>query len=159
MRAVSRPCAGSLTALILFHGDVEASLVNLILDVAAILHPHIAQHLRQHPFQRVVLHLSARFSQCLHLLVPIITNIKSGSIEVAGVLRGISVAGAELRHIVLGTQDAGYDNLMQGDSLDLQRVEIGSSDVLQEHRGTRHQVRDAIIELIHIEEWVAAHIH
>ena len=38
---------------------MEAALLHLILNVATALLAHIAQHLRQHPFQRVVANRTA----------------------------------------------------------------------------------------------------
>ena len=48
---------------------------------------------------------------------------------------------------------------MQRNALDLQRIEIGTADILEQHRGTRHQVRNTVVQLVDIKERVAAHIH
>ena len=43
--------------------------------------------------------------------------------------------------IILGAQNARHDNLMQRNALDLQRIEIGTADILEQHRGTKHGVK------------------
>ena len=48
---------------------------------------------------------------------------------------------------------------MQRNALDLQRIKIGTADILEQHRGTRHQVRNAVVQLVDIKERIAAHIH
>ena len=48
---------------------------------------------------------------------------------------------------------------MQRNALDLQRIEIGAANILEQHRGTRHQVRNAVVQLVDIKERIAAHIH
>ena len=48
---------------------------------------------------------------------------------------------------------------MQRNALDLQRIEIGTTNILEQHRGTRHQVRNAVVQLVDIKERIAAHIH
>ena len=75
------------------------------------------------------------------------------------ILGGITVACTQFRHIVLGTQDTGDDNLMERNALDLQRVEISLANILKQHRGTWHKIRNAVVQLINIEIRVTAHIH
>ena len=75
------------------------------------------------------------------------------------VLGGITVACTQFRHIVLGTQDTGDDNLMEWNALYLQRVEISLANILKQHRGTWHKIRNAVVQLIYIEIRVTAHIH
>ena len=48
---------------------------------------------------------------------------------------------------------------MQRNALDLQRIEIGTADILEQHRGARHQVRNTVVQLVDIKERIAAHIH
>ena len=75
------------------------------------------------------------------------------------ILGSITVSGTQFRHIILGAQNARHDNLMQRNALNLQRIEIGTADILEQHRGTRHQVRNTVVQLVDIKERVAAHIH
>ena len=75
------------------------------------------------------------------------------------ILGSIAVSGTQFRHIILGTQNARHDNLMQRNALNLQRIEIGTADILEQHRGTRHQVRNTVVQLVDIKERIAAHIH
>lgn len=112
---------------------METSLLHLIFDITSVSLTKITEHLAQHPFQGVVLHLSARSLSGLHGLIPIIAYVECGAIEVAGVLGGIAIASTELRHIILGAEDARHDDLMERDALDLQGIEISPADVLQQH--------------------------
>ena len=48
---------------------------------------------------------------------------------------------------------------MQRNALNLQRIEIGTTNILEQHRGARHQVRNTVVQLVDIKERVAAHIH
>ena len=48
---------------------------------------------------------------------------------------------------------------MQRNALDLQRIEISPTDILQQHRSPRYQIRYTVIQFIHIKERIAAHIH
>lgn len=48
----------------------------------------------------------------------------------AGILSCISVSCAEFRHIILGTEDARHNDFVQRNALNLERVEIGPSDIL-----------------------------
>lgn len=111
---------------------MEATLLHLIFNIATVLLTEVAEHLTQHPLQGVVAHLSTRLLSRLHRLIPIITYIKGGAIEVTGVLGGIAIVSTELRHIVLGTEDARHNNLVQWDALDLQGIEVSTTDVLQQ---------------------------
>ena len=77
----------------------------------------------------------------------------------ARILGSITVSGTQFRHIILGTQNARHDNLMQRNALDLQRIKIGTADILEQHRGARHQVRNTVVQLVDIKERIAAHIH
>ena len=77
----------------------------------------------------------------------------------ARILGSIAVSGSQFRHIILCTQDTGNDNLMQRNALDLQRIKIRPTDILQQYRSPRHQIRNTVVQLIHIKERIAAHIH
>ena len=77
----------------------------------------------------------------------------------ARILGSIAVSGSQFRHIILCTQDTGNDDLMQRNALDLQRIKIRPTDILQQYRSPRHQIRNTVVQLIHIKERIAAHIH
>ena len=47
---------------------MEAALLHLIFNIAAVLVAEIAKHLGEHPFQGIILHLAARLFTGLNLL-------------------------------------------------------------------------------------------
>ena len=102
---------------------MEAPLLHLIFDIAAVLVAEIAEHLGEHPFQGIILHLSARLFTGLNLLVAVVAYIEGSTIEMTRILGSIAVSGTQFRHIILGAQNARHDNLMQRNALNLQRIE------------------------------------
>ena len=139
----------------LVNSNMETSLIDLVLDVAPILFTKITQHLAEHPFQGVVAHLTTWLLCGLDRLVPVVTDIECRAVEMARVLGCISIASSQLGDIILRTQDAGHNNLMQRDSFDLKRVEVSTPDVLQQYGGTRDKIRDTIVKLVNIKERIA----
>ena len=130
---------------------METALLHLIFDVAAILFAQIAQHFREHPLQRVVAHLATTGAiGVLDRLVSVVADVEGGAVEMAGVLRGIAVAPTELRHVLLGTEHAGDNDLMQGYALDVEAVEECLADVLQQDGGTGYEIGNARIERIDV---------
>ena len=55
---------------------MEAALFYLIFYKAPVAVSHISQHFTEHPFQGVILHLSARLLTSLNLLISVVANIK-----------------------------------------------------------------------------------
>ena len=143
----------------LSHRNMPATLMYFILDVTAILLPHVPQNLGKHIFKCIVAHLTAVLSWCLDRFVTIITYIERGAIEVATVLRGIAVLAAKLCHIGLRAQHTRHNDLMKGDAFNLKTVKKIASYILQQHRSTRHEVRYAVAKAVDIEVRVAANIH
>ncbi len=92
---------------------MEATLLHLIFDIAAVLLTEIAQHLGEYPFQGIILHLAARLFSGLNLLIAVVADIEGSTIEMARILGSIAISGTQFRHIILGTQDARHDNLVQ----------------------------------------------
>ena len=117
----------------LLRRDVETALVDFVFYPAAVVLPHVAQHFAQYPFQRVVAHHAAAFAWGFYCLVAVVGNVKGGAIHVAAVLCGVGISFAEMGHILLATQHAGHDNLVERHSLGLKAVEEGAAYVLQEH--------------------------
>ena len=109
---------------------MEAALLYLIFHKTATALTEVAQHLAEHPFQRVVPHLSMRFFSSLHSFVTIVADIKSSAVEMAGILSCISVSRAEFRYIILGTENTRHNDLVERNAFDLEGVEIGSSYIL-----------------------------
>ena len=115
-----------------------------ILDVTAILLPHVPQNLGKHIFKCIVAHLTAVLSRRLHRFVTIITYVERGAIEVATVLRGIAVLAAKLRHIGLRAQHTRHNDLMKRDAFKLKTAKNIVSYILQQRRSTRQEVRYAV---------------
>ena len=74
------------------YSNVEASLFYLVFDKATFVLPKISKYFAQYPFECIIPHLSARFSFCLYRFVPIIADVESCAIEMAGILCVIGVA-------------------------------------------------------------------
>ena len=120
---------------------METALLHLIFDIAAALFPHIAQHLGEHPFQRIVANLATRRPiGVLHRLIAVVADIESGAVEVARVLCGIAITAAQLHDIILRTEHAGDNDLVEGNALHIETVEESLSDVLQQHGSMRHEI-------------------
>ena len=117
----------------LLRRDMETALVDFVFYPAAVVLPHVAQHFAQYPFQRVVAHHAAALAWGFYCLVAVVGDVKGGAIHVAAVLCGVGISFAEMGHILLATQHAGHDNLVERHSLGLKAVEEGAAYVLQEH--------------------------
>ena len=74
---------------------MEATLMHLVFNIAAVLIAEIPQHLAEHPFQGIILNLAARLVLGLNLLVSVVADIKRGTIKMARILRGIAIAGSQ----------------------------------------------------------------
>lgn len=48
---------------------------------------------------------------------------------------------------------------MQGNTFDLQTIEEVSTNVVKQHGGSWHKVRNAVVEFIYIVIWVTSHVH
>ena len=66
----------------------------------------------------------------------------------ATVLGGIHVAIAQLLHIILGAKHTRDNNLVKGDALDGKRIEKCLADVLKQHRGSRNEIGNTVVELV-----------
>ena len=120
---------------------METALLHFVLDVATSRLTHIAQNFGEYPLQRVITHLATtRPIGVLDSLVAVVADIKGGAVEMAGVLCGIAIATAQLHHVLLRPQHTGDNDLMKGHTFHVKTVEEGLSDVLQQHRGTWHQI-------------------
>jgi hypothetical protein len=102
-------------SLLSSYRHVEASLLHLILDVAALPLPHIAQHLGEYELQRVVAHLITRRPVgVLHRFIAVVADIEGGAIQMAGVLRGVAVDIAQPLYVLLRAQHTGNNQPVQG---------------------------------------------
>lgn len=141
------------------HGDVEAPLVYLVLYQAAAVGAHVVEHLAENPFQRVVAHAAAcRSVGVVHGLVAVVAYVECGAVEVATVLCGVAVVSAQLVHVLLAAQHARHYDFVQWYAFHLQAVEEAAPYVLKQHRGTRHEVGNAVAQLVYMEVHVAAHV-
>ena len=127
--------------------------------MAAMLGAQVAQHLGEHPLQRVARHSAAGGpSGVFHGGIAVVADVEGGAVEVAAVLGGIAVVAAQPRHVVLGAHDARHDDLVERHALHLQAVEERPADVLQQQRGAGHQVGNAAAQGLHVEIGVAPHV-
>lgn len=138
---------------------MEAALMHLILDVASSGLPHIAQHLSEYVFERVVAYLPAMLSRGLHGAITVVAHVEGGAIEVTAVLGGVTIMSAQALHILLSAQHTRHDDLVKGNAFDLQTVEERLPDVLQQHGGTWHKIGYAVMKLIYVEIGIAPDIH
>ena len=129
---------------------METTLLYFIFNIAPSLLPHLVQHFRQDPLQRVVLYHPAFFTWRLHGLVPVVTDIEGCAIQMTGILCGIPVVVAQLSHILLGAQDTRDDELMERDALDLQTVIISPADIIQENGSAGNEIGNASVEHIYM---------
>ena len=132
---------------------MKASLLDFILDIGTLSAADIAEHLREHPLQRVVAHL------LLYGVIAVVADVEGGAIEVARVVGGIAIMALQSGHIVLGAQNAGNDELIEGHTLHVEAVVEGLANVLQEHGGTGHEVRNGAVELVDMIVRTLADIH
>ena len=138
---------------------MKTSLLHLVLDVAALLLPHVSQDFGEHPFQRIVTHLTTMGAiRILNGLVTVIADVEGGTIEVARVLCRIAVTPTEFGDILLRAEYTGDDDLMQGHTLHIKAVEEGLPDILQQHSRTGYEIGNARIERIDVIIRIGCHI-
>ena len=77
-------------------------------------------------FTQVWLPLSGRF----YSFIAVIADVESRAIEMTTVLRGITIMTTKTLHIILGPKHTGDNNLMQGNALHRQAVEIAAAYIL-----------------------------
>lgn len=144
----------------LSHRHVEATLLYLVLDIATIPFAHIAEHLAEYPFQRIVAYHAARWTVgVLNRLIAIVADIEGSTIEMARLLGGIAVTTAKLHYILLRTKHAGDNQFVERNALHIETIEEGLTDVLQQYGSTRHEVRDARIEGINMVIGIGTNVH
>ena len=71
-------------------------------------------------------------------MIAVIADVKGGSKEVTGTFGSILVVTLQTRNIILGAQNAGDDELLEGNSLDIKTVLESLTDVLQQQGSTGH---------------------
>ena len=102
-------------------------------DITTLILPQVAKHLRQHPFERVVRHLTPFLPVlALNREIAVVCDIKRSAIEMTAVLCGITVFTFQLRHIISRAQHTGDNDLMQRYLFHLQTVKEISSNVLEQ---------------------------
>ena len=107
---------------------METSLLHLVFYIATLCLAHVAQHLAEHPLQRVVAHGAAPGSLGgADSLIAVIADVEGGAVEVAGVLGGVGVARAQFLNVAARAQHAGNDYLVQGYALYLEAVIEGTA--------------------------------
>lgn len=117
-------------------------MFDFVFDVAATIAAHVAENLREYPLEGVVAHLAGDG------LVAVVADVNSGAIEVAGVLGGVTITPTQAGYVLLGTQDAGDNDAMQGKALEIEAVLKGSANIVEQNAGTGHEIRDGGIQRI-----------
>ena len=113
------------------HRDVEAALLDLILDVAPARLAHVVKHFAQHPLQRVVRNLPTYINtRSRDRLIAVVTDVERRAIHMATILRGILIVTTQTLHVSLAAQDAGDHETMERHALHLKTVEETVPDVL-----------------------------
>ena len=120
---------------------MKASLLYFILDIAAVVLPHVAQHLAEHPFQRVVCHGAAwLLVGVAHRCVAIVADVKRGAVKVAGVYRCIMVATAQFIYVLASAKHTGNDEFVQWHLFNLQTVEEVLTDMVEQYGRAGHEI-------------------
>ena len=119
-------------------------MFDFVFDVAATIAAHVAENLREYPLEGVVAHLAGDG------LVAVVADVNSGAVEVAGVLGGVAITPTQAGYVLLGTQDAGDDDAVQGNALDIEAVLKGAADVVEQDAGTGHEIGNGGIERIDV---------
>ena len=121
------------------HGDVEATLFDLILDKATSFGTGVTQDLGKDVFQSVVAYGTApRFARRNDGVVAVVGDVEGGAETVAALLGGIAVDAAEAGNILFGAQHTGDNNGVEWYLLHSQRIEKATSDMLQKITRTRY---------------------
>ena len=137
----------------LSHRHMETALFDFVLNKGTILLANVAEHLREYPLQRVVAHLTA------NSMIAVIADIEGGAVKVARVVGGIAVVALQTGHIVLGAQDAGNDELVQGHPLHIEAVVECLTDILEQHGSAWHQIGNGAVEFVDMIVGTLADIH
>ena len=103
---------------------MKATLLYLVLDIAAVLLTHIAQNLTEYPLQRIVSHHSARRAiGVFHRLVTVIADIERRTVKMTRLFGSIAITATQLGYIFLRTQYTGNNQSMKGHTLYMKTVE------------------------------------
>lgn len=91
-------------------GHVEATLLDLILDVAAALLTHVAEHLAEDELEGVAPHLAARGAiRVADRLVAVVGDVEGRAVEMARMFRGVGVIAAQTADVGLRAEHARDD--------------------------------------------------
>ena len=142
-----------LTCFGLSYRHMIASLVELILHVAAVLVAQVTEHLTERFLIPVVVDLG------LQRLKVGIANVECSAIDMTTVWRYILIMLAKLNHIILTSKDTSNDKLLQRYMLNLQAVEEIPTNILKQSSGTGHKVGNACLQLTPLIIRVGANLH
>ena len=130
--------------MILPYRHVETALLDFVLHVAAAFLALVAQHLGEYPLEGVVAYWLCDG------VVAVVADVEGGAEEVARTVGGILVVTLQPSHIVHGAKHAGDNELVEGNSLGIETVEEGLSDVVQKHGGTGYKVGNGAGETVDV---------
>lgn len=141
-------------------GDVEATLMDLVLDITEPSLALIAQNLTQYPLETVIARLShAGTVRILYDMVFAPADVKGSAVAVATVFCRILIALAQEGDIILATHERGDDDLGRVDSLDHLAVDKGACNVIEKHLRSGYKVRYTVVEALEIVVGAVADVH
>lgn len=83
-------------------------------------------------------------------MITVVTNIERSAEKMAAALGGIAITATQFINIFLTTQYAGYNQLIDGYSLDIKTIIESLTYVLQQYCRTRHKIRQGTPEMIYM---------
>ena len=124
---------------------MEASLLQLVLDVAFVGFPQVTEHFRKNQFQGICADvLQGASILVFYFLEALPTDIECRSVEMCRVWRSIAVAAAQAFYVVLGAEYGSHNYLVWIQPLGGQLIKEVVSDGVQQAGGARNEIRDGM---------------
>ena len=76
-------------------------------------------------------------------MVSVVGDVEGGAIAVAGFGRGVDIDATKSFYVLFGAQDAADQNLVQGDTLHVERIQIVACNGFKSNGGSWYEVRYA----------------
>ena len=109
---------------------METTLMDFVLNPAAAVLAHVAEHFAEHPFKCIVAHHTAGLTGSLHGLIAIVSYIEGGAIHVTTILSGITVMATQTLHIFFRPHNTCNNNLMERYALGLEAIKERATYIL-----------------------------
>ena len=139
---------------------METSLFAFVLHVAITGFASIAQDFGEDILEGVVANgTPLRLVGRRDSMIASVGNVEGGAQTMTTLIGSINIYAAQANNILLGTQDAGDDDGVQGYLLNSQRIQKTAADMLEQHARTRDKIRYAALHTrVDAIEWIVAHI-